>query len=110
MAQKGSCKVVSAIGSRKEGKGIGWIGSLTTGITSSWTFAGRGTRPRKALRYSWEVRVSMDVRRRMRGLRAHCDQEDKGGDGLLCARHVGRPVYISVMFLLLFRKVFFKWK
>jgi NAD(P)H-hydrate repair Nnr-like enzyme with NAD(P)H-hydrate epimerase domain len=56
------------------------------------------------------VRVSMDVRRRMRGLRAHCDQEDKGGDGLLCARHVGRPVYISVMFLLLFRKVFFKWK
>lgn len=46
---------------------MGEGGSLTTGITSCWTLAGRGTKPRKALRYSWAVVVSMGVRWRMEG-------------------------------------------
>jgi hypothetical protein len=30
----------------------------------------------------------------MRGVLAHCDQEDEGGDSLLCARHDGRFVVV----------------
>ena len=67
---------------------------LTTGTTSSWILAGKGTKPRNALRYSCWSRVSMVFTGGIGGLEAYCDKEGEDCDGLLCARHDGQSIRV----------------
>jgi hypothetical protein len=65
---------------------------LTTGTTSSWILAGKGTKPRNALRYSCWSKISMGVTASVNELEAYCDKEGEDCNGLLCARHDGQGI------------------
>lgn len=61
---------------------------LTTGITSSWIFAGKGMNPRNALRYSC-LGISIWLLKERGEMQAYRNQDKESGDVLSGASHFG---------------------
>lgn len=93
MAQKGICGKRLALHLWE-----GFPGELTTGTTSSWILAGKGTKPRNALRYSCWSRISWGPTGSASEFEAYCNEEGEDGDGLLCACHGGHR-FVSVCYV-----------